>query len=136
MLVLAPSPTDQPVPGWLDAEVFTQAAAATLAGSDAAQCLAALDLYAGDYLPDDIYRDWAAARREDLRQHYLRVLLRLADLAGATGQAEQALRAVRAVEPTHEAAAQRLMETRRPLVGGAVTPCTSMRPWPRRYGRI
>jgi len=73
---------------------------------------AALDLYGGAYLPDDPYEDWAAARREELRQQYHALLLRLARLSADAGDSAGAvwrLRLLLADDPCHEPATRLLM---------------------------
>src|SRR5215211_7652148 len=53
---------------WLDADAFEQLVAEARRTPDAADLLEEADrLYAGDYLPDDLYDDWATQRREALR---------------------------------------------------------------------
>jgi DNA-binding SARP family transcriptional activator len=42
-------------------------------------------LYRGDFLEADRYEDWAALRREQIKDNYLNVLLRLAALSQAAG---------------------------------------------------
>jgi predicted ATPase/DNA-binding SARP family transcriptional activator len=112
LVLLAPGGTDALPEDWLDAAAFTRAAQAALAGQDAAACRAAVALYGGDYLPDDLYAAWAEQPRTSLRQQYLDVLLHLAALSAALGQlaeAEDCLRRLLAVEPSHEDAAATLM---------------------------
>ncbi len=73
---------------------------------------AALELYAGDLLPDDRYEDWAEERRHALRVLYLVVLVEMARLheeRGDVGAAIKALQEVVATEPTHEGAQASLM---------------------------
>jgi len=114
ILILDPqleSPVQQDQ-GWLDADAFAGAARRALAGGDIAVGQAALDLYGGEYLPDDPYEEWAAARREELRQQYHALLLRLARLnadAGDTAGAVWRLRLLLAADPCHEPAARLLM---------------------------
>ncbi len=112
LLVLAPAPENTPPEDWLDARAFERAAAIALAGGDAVACRAALALYGGEYLPDDVYDEWAVMRREELRQQYLALLLRLADLRerdGVLGEAARCLRAVLAIDACNEPAARSLM---------------------------
>jgi predicted ATPase/DNA-binding SARP family transcriptional activator len=112
LLVLAPAGPDAPPRDWLDAAAFARAAQTALGGQDVAACRAALALYGGDYLPDDLYAAWAEQPRAALRQQYLDVLLHLATLSAARGQMEEAedcLRQLLAVEPSHEGAAATLM---------------------------
>jgi DNA-binding SARP family transcriptional activator len=50
----------------------------------------ALDLYGGDYLPDDLYEDWAQRRRERLRRLHAWLLEQAAELAIANGMGTRA----------------------------------------------
>jgi LuxR family maltose regulon positive regulatory protein len=52
----------------------------------------AFDLYAGDFLPEDIYSDWAAPVRDHLRIRYLRALDDAAGIAESAGDRDRALR--------------------------------------------
>ncbi len=97
---------------WLDADAFGQAARAALAGRDSALCQAVLDLYGGEYLPDDRYADWAIVRREELWTQHRELLFHLALLSAETGQREGARRSLRALlasDPCHEEGARLLM---------------------------
>jgi len=97
---------------WLDADAFARAARLALAGGDITTGQAALDLYGGAYLPDDPYEDWAAARREELRQQYHALLLQLARLSADAGDSAGAvwrLRLLLAADPCHEPATRLLM---------------------------
>ncbi|HVA89243.1 MAG TPA: BTAD domain-containing putative transcriptional regulator, partial [Chloroflexota bacterium] len=97
---------------WLDADWFAAAAAEALAGHDIEPCRAALAYYGGDYLPDDLYEDWAEHRREELAALRISVLLHQARLCGEGGdlaEARAALAAVLAADPAREDAAIRLM---------------------------
>ena len=50
---------------------------------DPAAYRAAIDLYAGDLLPEDRYEEWTEGRRENLRQLYLALLIELGALRRA-----------------------------------------------------
>jgi len=52
----------------------------------------AFDLYAGDFLPEDIYSDWATPVRDHLRIRYLRALEDAAGIAESSGDRDRALR--------------------------------------------
>jgi len=80
-------------PGAIDIDVdrFRSAATAAQRSGDAVTLQAAIDLYAGDLLPEDRYDDWAAAPRETLRETYLSLLLALADLLESQGAYDAAL---------------------------------------------
>ena len=84
MLALHPAATAVAA-DWLDASAFERAATAALASQVPALCRSAIELYGGVYLPEDLYAEWAAARREALRQQYLAVLLHLAALRERQG---------------------------------------------------
>ncbi len=97
---------------WLDADAFARAARLALTGGDMTTGQAALDLYGGAYLPDDPYEDWAVARREELRQQYHALLLRLAQLSADASDTDVAVRRLRlllAADPCHEPATRLLM---------------------------
>lgn len=65
-------------PLWIDVEAF-EAAAVTAQQTDAlADYQEAIDLYGGEFLPDDRYEEWAATPREQLRRRYLTLLHALA----------------------------------------------------------
>ncbi|MCA1849580.1 MAG: tetratricopeptide repeat protein, partial [Acidobacteria bacterium] len=91
---------------------FERAAAAALRGEDEGAYEAALSLYGGDLLPGDIYEDWAARRREQLRGTRLELLQKFARLLEARGQYQQCVERLRelvAYEPSNEEAHRRLM---------------------------
>jgi predicted ATPase/DNA-binding SARP family transcriptional activator/DNA-binding CsgD family transcriptional regulator len=99
-------------PLWVDVEAFEEAVAAARRAGDTATYRAALDLYAGDLLPEDRYEGWTEERREGLRGTYLGLLLGLAKLHEERGETEEAVEALRrllAVEPAQEEAHARLM---------------------------
>ncbi len=112
MLVLTAVP-DVPAPqDWLDAAVFDRAVTNALAHKSIALCRAALALYKGDYLSEDLYDEWAVTRREELRQRYLAILLHTAALCehdGAFSAAARCLHAVLDQDPYHEPATRGLM---------------------------
>jgi DNA-binding SARP family transcriptional activator len=58
----------------IDAVEFETSARAALATRDAASARQALAHYRGELLPQDLYADWAAARREQLHQLHLELL--------------------------------------------------------------
>src|SRR5215218_8435915 len=90
---------------WVDVEAFEEAAAIARRFQDPAACRAAIELYAGDLLPDDRYEEWTQGRREELRQLYIARLVALAALyeeRDEHGLAIEALRKAIANEPTFE----------------------------------
>jgi DNA-binding SARP family transcriptional activator len=52
----------------------------------------AFDLYEGDFLPEDLYSDWAAPMRDRLRIRYLRALEDAAGIAESSGDRDRTLR--------------------------------------------
>src|SRR5581483_5117250 len=63
----------------------------------------ALDLYGGDYLPDDLYEDWAQRRRDRLRRLYSWLLEQAAQIALADARGEQASEYLRALLEQNQA---------------------------------
>ena len=96
-------------PLWVDVGVFEEAAAKARRLRDPAAYRAAVDLYAGELLPEDRYEPWAEERREGLRQLYISLLLEVAGLHEEPGPAIEALQRVVAEQPTHEGAHVGLM---------------------------
>jgi len=89
----------------VDVEEFLAAARAGLAAADSPRRAghggpdAAVDLltsaeaaYAGDFLEDDPYEDWAVPLREEAREAYVAVARALARLAGRAGDHDRAVR--------------------------------------------
>jgi DNA-binding SARP family transcriptional activator len=96
----------------VDVESFEGAARAARRARDPAAYRAAIELYAGELLPEDRYEEWAQERREELRQLYLTLLVELARLHEEREEfvpAIEALRRVVAAETTHEEAHVGLM---------------------------
>src|SRR5215217_5511229 len=96
----------------VDVEAFEEAARTARGSRDVGAYRAALDLYAGELLPQDPYEAWAEDRREGLRGTYLSLLLEFAALYERRGEYEAAAEAVQKVlasEPAHEGAHAQLM---------------------------
>jgi predicted ATPase/DNA-binding SARP family transcriptional activator/DNA-binding CsgD family transcriptional regulator len=109
LLVLCP---DSPL--WVDVDAFEDAGANARRVRDPAAYRLAVDLYAGELLPEDRYQAWAEERRAQLRELYLSLLLEMAALheeRGEYGQAIEVLRRALAEEPSHEEAHARLMRS-------------------------
>ncbi|HEY6540863.1 MAG TPA: AAA family ATPase, partial [Ktedonobacteraceae bacterium] len=69
-------------------------------------------LYAGDYLPEERHVEWTQTRRESLQRGWIGLLLELADLRiarEAIASAIDTLDRLLAIDPTNEAAVQRLI---------------------------
>ena len=93
----------------MDAEAFEEAAARR--GRHLAAYRAAVDLYAGELLPEDHYETWAENRREGLRRTHLSLLLEMAGLHEERddyGPAIEAPHKALAEEPALQAAHARL----------------------------
>lgn len=58
----------------VDVERFERAVSAHRSGADPAAAAEAIDVYAGDLLPEDLYEQWTDAERERLRLCYLSLL--------------------------------------------------------------
>lgn len=102
----------------VDIEGFEEAAAVARRERDPVTYSAAIGLYTGDLLPEDRYEDWAAGRRETLRELYLTLLLEVAQLHAARSEQAPAVAALErlvAHEPAHEEAHATLMR----LLAGA-----------------
>jgi DNA-binding SARP family transcriptional activator len=97
---------------WIDVDAFEAAAAEAHRTRDPEAYHAAIELYAGDLLPEDRYEDWAADRREELRGEYGALLVELARLHESRSEyvpAIDALRRLAASDPAHEEARVALM---------------------------
>jgi TolB-like protein/Flp pilus assembly protein TadD len=97
---------------WVDAEEFERRAAAAVRSADAAAYESALALYGGDLLVEDLYEDWAAARREQLRALRQELLAKVAGLyeaRGEYGRAAERLRQLVADDASNEEAHRGLM---------------------------
>lgn len=99
-------------PLWVDFEAFESAAATARRGREPAAYRAAIDLYAGDLLPEDRYERWAEDRRQELWTIYLALLVELAALHEEREEFDPAIAALQKVvanERTYEEAHSRLM---------------------------
>jgi DNA-binding SARP family transcriptional activator len=97
---------------WVDVEAFEGAAAAARRSRDPAAYRVAIELYAGELLPEDRYEEWAEVKREQLRQLYIALIAELAALYEERGEYDPAIETlVKAisVEPTLEEAHASLM---------------------------
>mgnify|MGYP000933121100 CR=1 FL=1 len=97
---------------WIDLPAFERAAETALAGQDAAAYEAALALYRGELLAEDLYEDWAVTRREQVRALQRKLLGELARLHEKQGRPEQSIERFNellAGEPADEAAHRQLM---------------------------
>jgi predicted ATPase/DNA-binding SARP family transcriptional activator/DNA-binding CsgD family transcriptional regulator len=96
----------------VDVEAFQEASAAARHAREPAAYRAAIELYAGELLPEDRSEVWAEERREELRRTYLDLLVELAALHEERTEYEPAIEALRTVvaqEPPQEEAHAGLM---------------------------
>src|SRR5712691_2261225 len=101
---------------WVDADALEALLARARASNDpglAEQLLEeAMLLYGGDYLPEERHVEWTQTRRESLLRGWIGLLLELADLRiarEAIASAIDTLDRLLAIDPTNEAAVQRLI---------------------------
>jgi len=89
---------------WVDVEAFEAAA-------DAGDVATAIQLYAGDLLPEDRFEPWTQERREQLRTWFARLLLARAGEQEAAGEpgAAATLERLAAADPLNEQAVSSLM---------------------------
>ncbi len=101
---------------WIDADAFDSLLSQARTTSDSGQTEQLLEeaalLYGGDYLPEERDIPWIQTRREALQRSWIGLLLELADLRiarEALPGAIDTLDRLLAVDPTNEAAVQRLI---------------------------
>ena len=97
---------------WVDVEAFEAAAATARRSQDPAAYRAALELYAGELLPDDRYEEWVESRRQELRGTFLSLLIELAGLyedRDDYGRGVETLKRTLSLEPANEEAHAGLM---------------------------
>ncbi len=72
----------------------------------------ALELYKGDFLPEDLYVPWVTLRRQEVQKRYLDLLLCTAELYQNEGSSKKAIechRRIIEIDPLFELSYQRLM---------------------------
>jgi predicted ATPase/DNA-binding SARP family transcriptional activator/DNA-binding CsgD family transcriptional regulator/Tfp pilus assembly protein PilF len=97
---------------WVDVEAFQEAAAIARRARDPASYLAAIELYSGELVPEDLYEEWAEDRRRELGETYMSLLLGLGwsyEEREDYGSAIEALLKVTGGEPANEEAHAGLM---------------------------
>src|SRR5260370_14426359 len=101
---------------WVDADIFEGLINKANITSDPIQAEQLLEeaaqLYGGHYLLEELYSEWAIARRESLRRGWIGLLLNLAELTtsrGALASAIEPLDRLLITYPIHETAIPRLM---------------------------
>jgi DNA-binding SARP family transcriptional activator/DNA-binding CsgD family transcriptional regulator len=93
---------------WIDVHAFELAVRNARVTLDPEKYEAALALYGGDLLPEDLYADWVAALRSTLHARFVGLLRQLASIyeqAGELASAIQMLDRLVSVEPENESAA-------------------------------
>jgi DNA-binding SARP family transcriptional activator len=97
---------------WVDVDAFQEAALEARRTRESAAYQAALNLYAGELLPGDLYEGWAEERRGELHTTYLSLLVKLSRLYEERedlGSAIETLQRAVVGEPTHDEAHAGLM---------------------------
>ena len=97
---------------WVDVDAFEQAVAEARHGQEPRLYHAALELYTGDLLIEDLYEEWTLIRRESLRQEYLDLLRELGEIYESRGDCQAGIETLQnlvQVDPTNEAAHTGLM---------------------------
>lgn len=97
---------------WVDVDAFEASASEARRTGDAAAYERAVELYAGELLPEDRYEDWAIPRREELRADFLALLVEQAALLEARAGLDAAAAALRRaveIDPINEDAHVGLM---------------------------
>jgi DNA-binding SARP family transcriptional activator len=101
---------------WVDAEVFEQLLKEAEICTDTRQAERLLEeaatLYQGNYLPEELYSEWAVPRRDALQRAWIGLQLRLTQIKveqGAYVSAIELLDRLRTADPTNETALQQLM---------------------------
>jgi DNA-binding SARP family transcriptional activator len=98
---------------WVDAEAFEAAIRQGRRSDDPFPILErANGLYRGDYLPDDIYEEWAVRRRDQLKRAWTELQFTLARLANERNEPQHAVAALERLllaDASDELAAQELM---------------------------
>lgn len=110
-------------PLWVDVDAFEGAAATARHVRESAAYRAAVELYAGELLSEDLYEPWTQEKREELRRLYHALLVELAALHEEREEYEVAIQALRravAEEPAREEAhVDASVRSRRPAARGA-----------------
>lgn len=97
---------------WVDVTEFEGAVAQARASKDVDLYRAAIALWQGELLPEDLYEDWSASRREVLHHEAVAALAELAAALEARAELDEAaglLRRARAIDPTNEEVARALL---------------------------
>jgi DNA-binding SARP family transcriptional activator len=98
---------------WIDVAEFEASSIRAFRSGIASECEEALALYAGDLLSEDLYADWCARRRDQLRASYQELLRKLAKLYIKTGQRQEAIVQLEKLvysDPSNEEAHRELMQ--------------------------
>jgi len=96
----------------VDVDEFAAAAVAALSSGEVDELRRALEMWRGDLLPEDLYEDWAAGRREHVAGLRLAVAVKLADALveqGAAADGVAILEPLALELPSHESVHRSLM---------------------------
>lgn len=97
---------------YIDVEEFESLAAKAIATANLETCEAALKLYRGNLLIEDIYEDWLAVRRENLNLLFRKLMTKTAEIHAAKENQRKSIELLKKLvieDPTDEYVHQRLM---------------------------
>lgn len=97
---------------WIDTDEFEQLAMNAMRSSEVEPYIAALELYEGDLLGEEIYEDWATTRREQLKALYRALSSGLARIYEERGSLDQSINCLRKIidrDPADEETGRELM---------------------------
>lgn len=97
---------------WIDADEFEKTAVRAFRSAMASDCEAALALFGGDLLSEDLYADWCTRRRDQLRALHQEILMKLGTLYLTQGHHKSAImqfESLVATDPSNEEAHRELM---------------------------
>ncbi len=99
---------------WVDFKEFQRVCQQARLGNNAALYEQAAALYNGEYLPNDLYENWAIYQREILQQEWINLLFEMSELYQAQGQIDrylQCLHRILEADFSQEKAVQLLMRS-------------------------
>jgi predicted ATPase/DNA-binding SARP family transcriptional activator len=100
------------IPLMVDVDDFRVMAAQVQQGADPIGYQAALQIYKGDLLPEDVYEEWAQPQRDALREEYLSLCEAFSDILVSRKEYSQAVEVLRKavqLDASREASQSRLM---------------------------
>jgi DNA-binding SARP family transcriptional activator/Tol biopolymer transport system component len=98
---------------FIDSDEFEKLAKRAIKNNDLMAAEAALNLYSGDLLPEDIYVDWLTVKRESLRILYRKLATKLSKAYSENQEYDKGIELLRRLsldDPTDEGVHQNLMQ--------------------------